>query len=110
MADLVMKRLRRPHPDWGNGSLMTVTAGMAQTHEPFLSDPDFADALLRLLQHQNNRLAEHRKKKNGPSGWKNWRKRYMISQEIKYEAKDGTDTTPSCKRRSRMEPDLCRGL
>lgn len=64
IADKVAKRLHRPHIPWHNGSLMAASAGRAKTCEAFLSDPDYADALLQLIQFQKNRLTAHRKRKS----------------------------------------------
>lgn len=62
IADKINKRLRRGHPARGNGTLMATTTGMARLPEPFLSDPDFADALLHLIGFQKKRLLDHKKK------------------------------------------------
>lgn len=64
VADKVMKRLRRPHARWGNGSLMAVVTGLPKRAEPFTSDPDFMDALLHVLSFQNDRLLRHHQKKS----------------------------------------------
>ena len=50
VADKVMKRLRCPHPLWGNGSLMAVTSPLPKAPEAFLSDHAFLDSLLLVLR------------------------------------------------------------
>jgi hypothetical protein len=62
IADKVMKRLRRPHLAWGNGSLMTIANCNAPLAEPFLSDLEFVDAFSRVLAYQRRRLDLHRQK------------------------------------------------
>jgi len=64
IADKVMKRLRRPHPLWGNGSLMAATSDRQKLPEPFASDPAFIDAFLHVLTLQNARLLRHMQKKS----------------------------------------------
>ena len=47
-ADRYRRRLRRAHPDWGDGTL-AAAAGRVPA-EPFCDDPDYLDALLRVVQ------------------------------------------------------------
>jgi len=66
IADKVMKRLRRPHSVWGNGSLTAAASAsdLARQPERFATDPAFLDALLHVLTFQNARLIRHRQKKS----------------------------------------------
>ncbi len=45
VAHKVSKHLGRPHPQWGNGSLMAVAHQLPQRREPFVSDPAYLAAL-----------------------------------------------------------------
>ncbi|MFP4303642.1 hypothetical protein [Rhodosalinus sp.] len=49
-AHRAMKRLGRVHPRLGNGGLMVLARMAPLPPEPPLSDPEFADCLLRVLQ------------------------------------------------------------
>lgn len=44
-AHLVFKRLGKPHPQWGNGSLIGRTMSFAQYREPFSTDPNYLASL-----------------------------------------------------------------
>lgn len=44
-AHAFAKRLGRPHPSWGNGSLMGRAAGMPQIPEPFASETEYLGTL-----------------------------------------------------------------
>lgn len=50
-ADLFRKRTGRPHPFWGDGSLMGIALkdGTSRT-EPFLSDPEHLSALAAVIE------------------------------------------------------------
>ena len=49
-ADLFRKRLGRPHPFWGNGSLMAaVLSDGCIRPEPFLSDTPYLEALALVI-------------------------------------------------------------
>jgi hypothetical protein len=51
VADLYRKRLGKPHPVWGNGSLMAaIGAEPKASAEPFLSDPQWLRALSCVLE------------------------------------------------------------
>jgi hypothetical protein len=51
VADLYRKRLGKPHPVWGNGSLMAaIGAEPKAPAEPFLSDPQWLRALSCVLE------------------------------------------------------------
>jgi hypothetical protein len=50
VADRYRRRLGRPHPAWGNGSLMAVAGAEPKADaEPFLSDPRWLRALSCVL-------------------------------------------------------------
>lgn len=50
VADRYRRRLGKPHPAWGNGSLMAVTGTEPKADaEPFLSDPRWLRALCCVL-------------------------------------------------------------
>lgn len=49
VADSYRRRLGRPHPDWGNGSLMAVAGQRGRVPEPFLSDRRYVRALRLVL-------------------------------------------------------------
>lgn len=49
-ADLYRKRLRKHHPDWGNGSLMAVAMGHEMRPEPFMDDPDYCRCLMVVFE------------------------------------------------------------
>jgi len=50
VADRYRRRLGKPHPAWGNGSLMAVTGTVPKADaEPFLSDPRWLRALCCVL-------------------------------------------------------------
>ncbi|PZX57175.1 serine O-acetyltransferase [Cereibacter changlensis] len=44
-AHQVSKRLGRPHPAWGDGSLSAAVAGLPRRREAFATDPDYLAAL-----------------------------------------------------------------
>lgn len=48
-AHQYFKRLGRPHPLWGNGSLMGRAALMSQMREPFASDRQYLIALRAVI-------------------------------------------------------------
>lgn len=48
-AHLYAKRLGRPHPLWGNGSLMGRAGKLPQMREPFLADPAYLLALRSVI-------------------------------------------------------------
>ena len=97
IADKVMKRLRRPHVCWGNGSLMAATAGLQKRPESFASDPDFIDALLHILTFQNERLLRHMQKKSRRKAWTFAAKRYRMAHSQRNEARHGADKTTGGK-------------
>jgi hypothetical protein len=45
IADKVMKRLGRPHPLWGNGSLLAACAAHPKPPEPFAGDLAYLEAM-----------------------------------------------------------------
>lgn len=50
-ADRFRKRHGRAHPFWGNGSLMAVAlSGRPPRGEPFLSDPDYLQAIATVIE------------------------------------------------------------
>ncbi len=50
-ADRFRKRFGRAHPFWGNGSLMAVAlAAAGGRDEPFLSDPDYLEAMAAVIE------------------------------------------------------------
>ncbi|MFC2967851.1 DUF7742 family protein [Acidimangrovimonas pyrenivorans] len=59
LADRYRKRLGRPHPDYGNGSLMAAALRHRPGGEPFLSDPAYLDALGRVIAALRARRARH---------------------------------------------------
>lgn len=62
-ADAYRRALGRPHPAWGDGSLMAAAARFDQAREPFLSDPDYLHCLwvvTRTLLHRARRHARRR--------------------------------------------------
>ncbi|MDT8856307.1 hypothetical protein RNZ50_15030 [Paracoccaceae bacterium Fryx2] len=50
VAHHVHKRLGRPHPEWGNGSLMARAAALPQAREPCASDPAYLAALRVVIE------------------------------------------------------------
>jgi hypothetical protein len=40
----------RSHPNWGNGSLMSIASELGKTREPFLSDPKYLRALKCVIE------------------------------------------------------------
>ena len=48
-ADCYRKRFNKPHPDWGNGSLMAMARGMGLQAEPELAHVDYCDCLERVF-------------------------------------------------------------
>ena len=53
------RALGRPHPHWGDGSLMAVAAGHAQAPEPFLSDPEYLHCLWIVMRTLLRRARRH---------------------------------------------------
>jgi hypothetical protein len=49
-ADLYRKRLKRGHPLWGNGCLMSVAARSEMLPEPFLDDVQYCRCLVDVFQ------------------------------------------------------------
>ena len=45
VAAAVVRRLRRPHPRWGDGSVMAACAAHPARREPFASDAEYLDCL-----------------------------------------------------------------
>ena len=54
-ADRYRKKFRRNHPDWGNGTLMSVAHSHVLKDEPRLNDPEFQDCLLMVFAAVQNR-------------------------------------------------------
>ena len=50
VAHKVFKRLGRPHPGWGDGSLMSRALASPQCREPFVSDPRYISVLVAVLE------------------------------------------------------------
>lgn len=50
IADLYRKRLGRPHPIWGNGSLMAAARRRVRAAEPFLDDRDYCACLAMVFE------------------------------------------------------------
>lgn len=50
VADVFRKRLKRGHPDWGNGSLMEVAMKRKMLPEPFLDDPVYCRCLMQVFE------------------------------------------------------------
>jgi len=48
-ADCYRKRFNKPHPDWGNGSLMGMERSMGLQTEPELTDLEYCDCLERVF-------------------------------------------------------------
>lgn len=48
-AHLFHKRKKRPHPKWGNGSLMARMNAEPQVFEPFVSDLEYLQALQKVI-------------------------------------------------------------
>lgn len=48
-AHLFYKHNKRPHPIWGNGSLMARANAELQVFEPFASDLDYLQALQKVI-------------------------------------------------------------
>ena len=48
-AHLYHKRLSRPHPLWGNGSLMARANAEPQIKEPFASDTEYLEVLRMVI-------------------------------------------------------------
>jgi len=66
------KRLGKPHPYWGNGSLMARAGMMAQKREPFTSDPAYLLALRSVIdgilrQTSDLKARGNRRTVDGPS-------------------------------------------
>lgn len=49
-ADKYAKRTGRPHPIWGNGSLLAAVSRHPSSPEPFLSDKHYLSALILVLE------------------------------------------------------------
>ncbi len=50
MAHAFHKRIGRPHPLWGNGSLMARALAAGPRAEPLPSDPDYLSALRLVIE------------------------------------------------------------
>lgn len=59
LADRFRKRLGRPHPRLGNGSLMAAASAWPQAAEPWLSDPDWLGCLAAVIAALRARAATH---------------------------------------------------
>lgn len=57
-AHIYFKQLGRPHPLWGNGSLMGRAALMPQMRERFSSDPAYLMALRAVIEGMLRRVVE----------------------------------------------------
>ncbi len=66
-ADLYYKRIGRGHPEWGNGSLMSVAYTHEMAPEPFLDDLDYCSCFMvvfeALINWRSERAALNRKHK-----------------------------------------------
>ena len=49
MADRFARRLRKPHPRWGNGTLMAVSAKRVLSAERACDDPEYCACLTLVL-------------------------------------------------------------
>lgn len=49
VADRYRRATRKPHPDWGNGSLSDALSASPRRPEPALSDPLYREALIAVL-------------------------------------------------------------
>ncbi len=49
-ADRYRKRTGRAHPHWGNGCLMAAALKYEAAPEPFLSDRDYAECMVIVLE------------------------------------------------------------
>ena len=48
-ADRYARKLRKPHPYWGNGTLVAAAAGHVQAAEPTFDDPAYCAAVVTVL-------------------------------------------------------------
>ena len=55
-ADKYAKRLKKPHPIWGNGTLLAAARGRNIVSERSFSDPEYASCFMIILQ----QIAVHR--------------------------------------------------
>lgn len=53
-ADKFTRRLGKPHPKWGNGSLQAAARAYPLQPEPTFGDRDFARAFVMILKHREN--------------------------------------------------------
>ncbi|WP_246107328.1 DUF7742 family protein [Puniceibacterium confluentis] len=49
-ADRYRRRFRRAHPDWGNGTLVSLTSSAPLPIQPDLRDADYAACLIAVLR------------------------------------------------------------
>lgn len=66
-ADAYRRALGRPHPEWGDGSLMAVAARHPGPREPFLSDSEYLHCLWVVISALLGRARGHRGRKD-PQG------------------------------------------